>query len=161
MPDHDGDSPVKAALWGVAFLAGGALMCKAFIGNPMNDLALIRESRVTDATLMETAEFDGEGERGQYYEGVNGAYQFAVNGKDYFALSTQSHSSFDPVAQVQFLERDPSINRMKGDGVQTIGEWLWRKAGLGLILAGIFMTPGIVQLRAAYRAHRQRQGTSI
>ena len=28
MPDRDQvDSPVKAALWGVAFLAGGALMC--------------------------------------------------------------------------------------------------------------------------------------
>lgn len=150
------------ALWGVAWFLGGLWFFWAMVGSDsLDELALIRDARITDATLVDVGEFDGEDNRGRYYQGAHGAYQFTANGKDYYAKSTQSSSYFDEHAKVEFLDRDPTVNRMHGKGVQTIGEWLWRKVIGGLVLLGFFLAPGIAQLNSAYKAHKRQQGFTV
>lgn len=153
--------PLVQALWGLIWLLGGLWFWHWAVGNPVHELALIRNAKTIDAELVDTSEFDGEDERGNYYEGVNGAYLFRVDGKEFYALSTQSHSRFDAIALVEYLDDDPAVNRMKGDGAQSVSEWLWRKLGLGLVLAGFCLAPGIAQLRSAYIAHRRQRGTAV
>ncbi|WP_447586143.1 hypothetical protein [Pseudoxanthomonas mexicana] len=150
--------PLVQYVWAALWLTGGVWFWYAMAGNPLNELALIRSAEVRQANLVDTSSFDGEDARGDYYEGVHGLYKFQVGGKDFYAVSTQSHSRFDSIALVEYLTEDPSINRVKGDGVQSVGEWLWRKLGLGLVFACFCLTPGVAQLNSAYKAHRHRQG---
>ena len=154
--------PLSMALWGAAWLLGGVwFFCEMVGSEALDELALISEARVTDAKLVDVGEFDGEDNRGRYYAGAHGAYQFTVNGKDYFAKSTQGSSNFSETAKVEFLDRDPSINRMHGRGLQTIGDWLLRKVFGGLILLGFCLAPGSAQLNAAYKAYKRQQGFAI
>ena len=154
--------PVSMALWGAAFFIGGLWFFYALIvRDALDELALIREARVTEATFVGFSEFDGEDSRGDYYAGADGAYQFTVNGKDYYAKSTQSSSNFSETAKVEFLDHDPTVNRMHGRGVQTIREWLLRKVLGGLVMLGFFLAPGIAQLDSAHKAYKRQQGIPI
>ncbi len=52
---------------------------------------------------------------------------------------------------VEYSSDDPSMNRIKGEGRQTITEWLWRKVGLGAVLLLLCCSPGICLIRAGLR----------
>lgn len=56
--------------------------------------------------------------------------------------------------EIEYAPLAPSINRIKGDGSQTVFEWLLRKVGAGGLLAILLASPGIVLIRDGIRVYR-------
>lgn len=58
---------------------------------------------------------------------------------------------------VEYLVDDPTVNRLKGDGNETLQEWLWRRVGIGMLLLILFLSPGVAVIRDAFRAVKRRR----
>jgi len=155
---------------------GGAVMCIValwfwhyLIGNPFDDLQLIRRGHTVQGFIVDTwenAEDDGAG-RTQWSHGV--VYKYRVpDGQEFTQRTKESSGRLKPELQgleqpvpveVEYLPDNPAVSRIKGDGSPNIFDWLWRKIGLGTLFLALLLAPGLMILRTAVRDFKQYNRT--
>ena len=136
-----------------------------FVGNPFDELALIQRGRTVSGFIVDTWENAESGDSGgtQWFHAVIYKYRLPDGReftrrtkersgrlKDEFRVLTQPY----PV-EVEYLPDKPLVSRLKGDGSDSMFDWLWRNAGLGSVLLVVFLGPGIVMLRNGFRDIRK------
>lgn len=145
--------PAKTILWGVLWITGACWFWWHEIGgNPLNELALIRRAQVATGILVETYEDEREDYRGHVYFSDVGVYAYRVPDGREFKTSTRAPTGqLEEQQQVEYLPDNAAVSRIRGDGCQTVTEWLWRRVGLGLFLLLLFCSPGIYLIETGLR----------
>ncbi|HLG17758.1 MAG TPA: hypothetical protein VJH03_25160 [Blastocatellia bacterium] len=162
---------IKTTLWGFGWILAAAWLWASAVGNPIHDLRLMLGASTTPGQIIGTWEDvqDGDDGRAHWYHGI--AYTFrlpdgreirAATGSRSGRLSPELVNSKDPIAvEVEYDPRVPSVNRLKGDGSQSLGDWLLRKVVLGGVLLILFMWPGVKLLRDGIAEFRAGQPPGI
>jgi len=130
---------------GVAVAIGGIFFLLHLTGNPLDELALIRRAEIATGVFGEQFEDLVEGEAGRSGVLTVSVYTYRVPDGREFKVSTNSPDAvFGEETQVEYLPDDPAVSRIKGDGCQSIAEWIWRKAALGTFLMAFCVGLGVV-----------------
>ncbi|MEN6426694.1 MAG: DUF3592 domain-containing protein [Phycisphaerales bacterium] len=159
-------SPMKIAAFGVLLLLGACWFWWHEAGNPLVELALIRNGLAAPGLITDAWEDVEEDDKGgdHWFHSVVYTYRLAdgreftgkVHGRgrlrDDIARYTSLNRTY-PIT-VEYLPPDPSVSRIKGSGCQSYVEWLWRKMGVGLILLALFCSPGVYLILHAVRDAR-------
>ncbi len=145
-------SVIKDFLVAGLALALGLLFWHSLVGDPLDELALIQRGQVAKCVLHESFEDEVENERGDVAVVDVGVYAFTTpEGGTYYASTRAPSGELLPQGQVEYLPDTPSTNRIRGDGCATVGEWLWRKVGMGGLLLAMCVGPGVSLARGGIR----------
>lgn len=165
--EHSG--PLKTMICGVLFVLGGCWFWYHLVGNPLDELALIRRGQTVPGSIIEAWEDAEDGSAGGTKWYHRAVYEYRMPG----GLEYKQHTKDLPgrlggdlgelkqpyPIEVEYLPDNPALSRIKGNGCQSVGEWLWRKAGLGIFLLALFLSPGIAMfLRGARDLRKVFQG---
>jgi len=138
----------KLPVVGILLIVGMCWFWYSLVGNPFDELALIRHAATAPASLADTWEDEQSDFRDHVYISDVGIYRFQIpDGREFMARARAPIGELRSEEAVEYLPDDPSVSRIKGDGCQSVGEWLWRKVGLGVLLLAMFVTPGIIAIR--------------
>ena len=149
-------APVKELIWGVLLVLGACWLWHYSFGNLLDELALIRRAQVAPGSLVETSEHEEEDYRGHVYFSDVGVYTYRLpDGREFKTLVRVPTGGLKEQQAVEYLPDNPAVSRIKGHGCQSVGEWLWRKVGLGGLLLALFVSPGVVLLRDGVRDMRK------
>jgi hypothetical protein len=132
--------PIKTIIWSIVLIVGALVFWHHIVGNPLDELALIQRAELATGVLVDSYEVEHESDRGVYISEV-GVYSFTLPDGREFKTFTKN-SSGEREEQIEYLPDNPSVNRVRWDGCQTLMEWLWRKVILGGILLILFVYPG-------------------
>ena len=162
-----GDS-VKTIFWGILLILGACWFWHHLCGNPFAELALIRHGRVTSGFIVDAWEVVTEGDTGQTIWSHGATYTYTLPDGRTFTQRTRDASGrlrdeFQNLQQpraikVEYLPDNPSISRIKREGNDSLGEWLWRKVGLGGLLLAALLSPGVVLIRSGIHSCRKKHG---
>lgn len=156
-----GSSPkgqvVRTLLWGFVWLAGGVWLWLAEVGNPIDELILIRRAQIAPGFIVDTWEDAESGDEGGtiWFHGAEYAYRLpdgrelsGTTGDRRGRLREDLRVTTKPVPiEVEYDPLNPERSRIKGDGQDTILRWAIFKLGLGGLLLALFVSPGIVILK--------------
>ena len=157
---------VKTALWGVVLMLAGSWFWHSLVGNPLDDLALIRRGEVASALIVDTSEDAQSGDEGGTYWFHDATYSFSLpDGRKLThrtsgsgRLRAEFRDIVRPVPiEIEYLPDDPSVSRIKGSGTQTVLDWMWRDFGIGGLLLALFLAPGLTMLHGALRPGNQHR----
>lgn len=153
---EDAQSRTNMLMWGLLLVLGGCCFWYSLVGNPLHELALIRRARTATGSLVETHEEEVETEYPRHIAWVDvGVYTYCLpDGREFKTCTRAPPGELEEEPTIEYLPGNPSVSRIKGTGCQSIGEWLWRKVGLGTLLLALFVSPGIVFLRAGFRRRK-------
>jgi len=155
----------RKVVLGVAFTIGGILFWFSLVGNPLDELALIQRGKVAPGFIVDTWEEAESGDEGGTIWFSAAIYEYRLpDGRDFKGVSDGSGRLKDELRgltephpiEVEYLPDDPNVSRIKGDGCQSVTEWLWRKAGLGTLLLAMFVAVGVCMLYGGLRGSRHR-----
>lgn len=149
---------------GVTWIAGACWFMYWIVGNPLDELALIRYGQTAPGFIIEAMEEPHDGDEGGTQWLHSATYQYRVGERDY-TQSTKSKSGRlsealrdlknpDPI-EVEYLPDNPAVSRIKGDGNGSILEWSLRTGGLGALLLFVCVSPGFVFLQEAARQFKE------
>ena len=148
-------------------LAGAVWFWLALVGNPLRDLRLLRAAETVPGQVIEAWEDAEAGEEGGTVWFHGAVYTFRLPDGTEISGATGSRTGRlradlidldEPVSvEVEYDPADPTINRLKGEGSQSLLEWLLRKAGLGALLLAMFLAPGIIIIRHGIRDHMKHR----
>lgn len=148
---------VKTLAWGILWILGAVWFWHYSFGNPLDELALIRRAQIAPGSIVDTWEDVGDDDYGRAHWSNKATYTYRLPDGREFTKSTKSVSgrlkeTFRDLQQpypieVEYLPDKPMVSRIKGDGSDSIMDWLWRKVGLGGVLLILFASPGIILLR--------------
>ena len=142
---------LSITLWGLWCLFAVGLVYH-ICGNPLDELALIRRAKVATGVLDDTFEIEEEDSRGSVHAGTAGVYIVRLaDGREFKTVDRIWHGRPIDRQEIEYLPDNPAVSRIKGSGNQSVGEWLWRKIGLGSLLLAAFLSPGIVGLRGVFK----------
>lgn len=128
------------------------------VGNPFDELALIRKAETTNCTLIDSYIDETEGYRGKVFFADVGIYSFFVSdGSEFKAIDRAPLGKLKEYQEVEYLPDNPKVNRIKGEGCQSITEWLWRKIGIGSFLLLMFLSIGFIVLKSSIIKFRCRK----
>lgn len=140
--------PVKTLMWGVLALLVGCWFWYYLVGNPLHEIALIRRANIATGSLVDTHEDEQEDYRGHVYFSDVGIYAYRLpDGRELKTITRAPTGHLKEQRQVEYLPDNPAVSRIKGDGCQSVMEWLWRKASLGSLLLAAFVSPGVIMIR--------------
>lgn len=157
---------------GLAILLFGFYFWRDIAGNPINEFRLITKGKIADGYVTsaeESSEYveENDGRTGgmayqfyyKYYFNLPDGkriYDSAISGgmlpEDLCCLEDESYE-----VKVQYLSSNPTINRINefDSGSKTIGNWLWRKVGLGGILLVGCLSVGVILIRNTIKEYRK------
>lgn len=120
---------LKSVFCGLLLIVGGFLFWLHLLGNPIHELSLIRR---------------GVAARGVIKDG-GASYEFRLPNGQMVKGKTGEITYYMPESgiAVEYLPDNPAISRIKGDGSQTIGDWLLYGALAGGVLLAMFVSPGV------------------
>ena len=133
---------LKTVLLGLLLLTGGLWLWIYLLGNPINELALIRRGVTAKGFITDhsVSYYEFRLPNGQMVKGETPAISYYMPGH---------------VVEVEYLPDNPAVNRITGDGCSTVTEWLWLNVGL-LIL---FFSPGVGLI--FWRLRRKPGGSAL
>jgi len=136
--------PIKTIIWGAVLIILALLFWYHIVGDPLDEFALIQKAKLATGILVDSYEVDTGDERGNVYD--VGVYKFSLpDGRKFKAFTKNSIGELEE--QVEYLPSNPSINRIKGEGCQSITEWVEKKIIFGGILLAMFFSPGFILTR--------------
>lgn len=152
---------MKLVIFAVLWVLGVCWFWYQLMGNPLAELALIRRAHTAPGFIVDTWEdVEDAGEGGaQWFHAAVYTYRLP-DGREYKErtperkgrLREQFREFEEPYPiEVEYLPENPAVSRIKGYGCQSVGEWLWRKAGLGSLLLAVFLGGGVILLRDGIR----------
>jgi hypothetical protein len=147
-------NPIKEIIGGIIWIVVACLLFYSSLGNPLEELALIRNAKVAQGFIVDTLEDVEDGDDGSARWFYKIIYTYHLPDGREFTQSTKSISGQleerlrnlknpHPI-EVEYLPNNPTVSRPKGMGSDNLTDWLWRKAGLGSFLLILFVSPGIV-----------------
>lgn len=151
---------IKKIITGLILISIAIVFWLNIVGNPFGELMLIINNESCTGYITKTWEDWDFSEGGSINYTSEITYQFSIpNGKLY--VNTIKHftelrddlkniSEPYPIT-VEYVTSNPEISRIKGDGNQTIFEWLWRKVGLGGIALFLLLAPGFIVTKDAIK----------
>lgn len=155
---------IKSVAWGVAWVAGACCCWLHGFGNPAHSLTLILRGQTAPGRIVDAWEDFDQDECGRDHCYHHFSYTFCPAGGQQRTARTlprsgRLHPEFvdlvQPVAiEVEYDPTDPSVSRIKGDGCQTVGDWLLADVCFGGVLLAIFASPGGVLIRSGVRAYQ-------
>lgn len=149
---------IKKVIIGVLLILVAFWFWWSMVGNPFHELALIRRGQVTTGYLVDIHEHEEEDYRGHVYLSDVGVYTFQLSGGREFKATTRAPTGqLREQEEIEYLPNNPTISRIKGDGCNSITEWLWRKIGLGGILLLIFLSIGFEFVLQAIKEFKHPQ----
>jgi hypothetical protein len=144
---------LKTMVWGFALVACAVWFWLHLTGNPIHDLRLMIWARTAPGHVVDTWEDveDGDDGRVQWTHGSTYTFRLPDGHEVEAATGTRSGRLRPEFAklekplpvEVEYDPADPLISRLKGDGSQSLVEWILRKVGLGGLLLVLFMSPGV------------------
>ena len=160
---------LKIAVWGVLWIVGAVAFWLYAAGNPINDLRLALSASVAAGQVTDSWEDAEDTDSGGLSWSHGVAYTFFL--PDGFEVksgevgSGRLRSEFvdlkRPVpVEIEYLAGSPAVNRLKGNGSQSLGEWLLRKVGVGGLLLVVFLLPGVQLFRSGVAELRSAQKLS-
>lgn len=154
--DNERREGAKQLVFGLLWIVGACWICYAWFGNPLEELALIRHAQVVPGLLIDSWEDYEDGPEGGTHWFYGYTYSFRLpDGREFTSGGDASGELKDefrdlqepyPI-EVEYLPDDPTVSRIRGNGTQSLIEWLWRDVGLGGLLLILFASPGIVLIR--------------
>lgn len=153
----------KTLAWGLVWVVGAAWVVFYGLGNPINDLRLMLYAETAAGEIIDAAEDAQDGDDGRLQWSHAAVYRFrtrdgrVVHGtsKGVGRLRDDLVNLQAPVpVDVEYHPHRPSLNRLKGDGSQTLAGWLIRTSGFVLLLAMVCW-PGVQMLRHGLAQHHQ------
>ncbi|MCJ7663518.1 MAG: DUF3592 domain-containing protein [Desulfobacterales bacterium] len=142
----------KTFFCGVVLIIGGCwFWYHEAGGNPLHELALIRRAQITTGSLVDTYEHEQEDYRGHVYYSDVGIYSYRLpDGREFKTSTRVPTGQLKEQQEVEYLPNNPEVSRIKGDGCNSVTEFLWRKVGVGSLFLAICITPGIFLVRQAF-----------
>jgi len=144
----------KTVIVGLVATIVGLLMVHHMVGNPLTDGFILLWGKETEGQINWThQDYD---EAGPFF---SLEYQFRVGGHTFTSRYTRDGELNDefydidsviPV-KVEYYPHMPSLSRIKGNGTQSVFEWVWRKLLLGSLLYAAFLAPGVFLLRGEWK----------
>lgn len=155
---------IKSVAWGLAWVTGTVVGLTAWLGNPTHSLKLILRGQTAPGQIVDAWEDIDQDEYGRTHCYYQASYTFSLPGGLQHTATTLPRSGRlqaefvnlpQPVpVEVEYDPEDPSINRIKGGGSQTIARWLLVDVGMGVTLAALLASPGAWLVRDGVRAYR-------
>jgi len=125
---------------GLVLIAGCLWFWVYLLGNPIDELALIRHGVTVQGVITDvSSSYEFRLPNGRKVKGETGAISYYMSG---FGV------------EVEYLPDDPAVSRIKGDGCSTLTEWLWLNVGLFIL----FFSPGVGVI---FWGGRRRTGGSL
>jgi hypothetical protein len=162
-------SVVSYTAWGVVFCVGALWFWHYLVGNPFDELELIRRGHTVPGFIVDTWEEVESGDEGGTHWLHGALYTYRMpDGQEFTQRTKESSGRLKPELQdltqpvpieVEYLPDNPAVSRIKGDGSPNLFDWLWRKIGLGTLLLALFLAPGLGMLRTAIRDFKQHKRT--
>jgi len=141
----------KTLCWGVVLLIGGCWFWCWEGGNPLHELALIRRAQIATGVLVDTYEHEQEDDRGHVYYSDVGIYSYRLpDGREFKTSARVPTGQLKEQQEVEYLPDNPEVSRIKGDGCNSVTEFLWRKVGFGSLFLVICISPGIYLVKQAF-----------
>lgn len=147
---------LTTAALGLIWIVGVLWFSLDSVRHALDDLRLTRFAAVAPGQVVSTDEDTEDADDGTLLWFHRVEYKFTLPG----GHEIRSGSSGDgplrddwrnlkqPVSvEVEYDPRFPTINRLKGNGCQSVTEWFIRKVGVGGSLIVLFLWPGIAKLR--------------
>jgi CheY-like chemotaxis protein len=113
----------KTIAWGLLAVAAAIWFWFSIEGNPIHELALIRESKIVTGSIIHTAENETDTD----------VYSYRLPDRREFIASTSGDGKLidklpeltepDPI-EIEYLADNPEVSRIKGTGCQSVFEWL-------------------------------------
>lgn len=142
-------SAIKTIFLGICLTIIGFYFWFHIVGNILDELRLISRAQVTNGFLVETTEIETEGPQDKINISERGIYAFHLpNGEEY---KSYSDVATEKQVEIEYLSDDPWVNRVKGDGCQSVIEWIWRKVGLGSLFLVMVLSPGCLVIKNGVR----------
>ena len=110
----------------------------------------MRRANIATGTLVTTHEDEQEDYRGHVYFSDRKVYAYRLpDGRQFKAITRAPTGHLNEQRKIEYLPDNPSVNRIKGDGCQSVMEWLWRTVGLGPLFSAALVSPGVIMIRNA------------
>ncbi len=153
---------VITILLGMALIIGGVLFWYHIAGNPLDEIKLIQRAKVATCILVDAYDDEHEDDRGHIHLSNVGIYTFRLpDGREFKTLTRVPSGQLEEKLEVEYLPDNPSVNRIKGGGCQSVVEWLWRKIGVGGLVLLTCITPGFLVLRDGIRKFKIVNKTKV
>lgn len=150
-------SLVKGIVIGTLLIAFAIWFIGDATGNPLHELALIRNAEITTGTLVDSFEVEKAGSNDRVYFCDRGVYSYLAGGNSFKTFIDAPTGQLNELEEVEYLPNNPEISRVKGDGCQSITELLWRKVGLGGLMLIAFSSFGFIYLRNSIKEYRHKK----
>ena len=150
---------MKKIFWGLVWVVFVSSLIHYWIGNPIHELALIRNAEVAQGTLIESfQEHDAAyKDRGRLDVWKVGVYSFRVpDGRKFNVVDEAAIGQLKQERTIEYLPDNPNVNRFQGEGSQSIMSWLFGRVILGTLLLVLIVSPGLVVLRERIKRSQER-----
>ena len=151
---------LKTTAWGLVWIVGAVWFWLGLGTNPLDDLRLMLSAKTTQGQIIDTWEDAGDGDDGRVHWSSAIIYSFKLpSGREVKGVS-KGNSRLPPEladlknpvpVEVEYVPSRPSLNRLQGDGSQSLFHWLWRTA-LSIFLLALFASPGFKLTRDGLRS---------
>lgn len=133
-----------------------------WIGDPFSDLLLLQSGVTTSGFITNTRE-DFESNESGPHSSYDVVYTYEVNDNNYEkkhhrsgSLKSEFQDLKEPYPiEIEYLPKHPYISRIKGNGAQSLLEWLFRKLILSMFIYGAFLAPGVIVTKNGYEELRK------
>lgn len=140
---------IKGIVIGVICLTVAIWFWLSLVGNPFDELALIRKAETTHGTLVDSFDVESAGSNDRIAILDRGIYAFYVDGQEFKTFIDVPLGELNEREKIEYLPDNPEVNRVKGEGCQSVVEWLWRKMGIGGIFLLMFCSVGFFMLKGS------------
>ena len=153
---------LKRIAWGLVWMVCATWFWLHLVGNPIHDLRLMLWARTAPGHIVDTWEDVEDGDDGRAHWYHSAAYTFHLpDGREVSATTGSRSGRLRPEfvdfeqpipIEVEYDPTNPSISRLKGEGCQSLVEWLFRKVCLGGLMFVLFVSPGVQLIRDGIRS---------
>ncbi len=146
-------SAIKKIVLGLLLILAALLILYFTIGNPFDELSLIRHGQTAPGYITDCTE--GIDVDDNYYHYCD--YTFTLpDGRTFNTQSTYLSGELEdkltnltspyPI-EAEYLADNPTISKIKDTGNTNLFDWMWRKLGFGIFFLAVFAIPGLIFLK--------------
>lgn len=158
-PDLSAKAKKQFVVLGVVALILGVIVFRnsAPSPGPLDTVVLILQGRSTSAKLIHSEEVEVEDDRGNVSYSDVGTYRYQVRGVAFKMMDKRPSGELPETTQVEYLPDNPKVCRIKGEGAQSIWEFVIHDVLLGALFFAVCISPAVWLLREGLNVHDWRK----